>query len=53
MSKIVKFSKPLENYATDDAACFEDGLADKIIAAGFGEEISLESTKLENNSKKK
>lgn len=53
MSKIVKFIKPLDGYRIDDAASFEDAAADRVIAAGYGEEIQLADTSLADNSKTK
>jgi len=48
--KVIKFTKALcvegGAYAIDQAASFEDEVADRLIALGYGEEISLESTKL-------
>jgi len=44
--KVVKFLKPLDGYRMDDCAGFEDVIADRVIAQGYGEEISLESTKI-------
>lgn len=48
--KVVKFIKPMSGYRVDNAASFDDKVADKIIDAGYGEEIAIEDTKL---SKKK
>lgn len=49
--KIIKFTKPLavDNggaYRIDDCASFEDEIADRLVNQGYGEEVSLESTKV-------
>lgn len=49
--KIIKFTKPLaaDNggaYRIDDCGSFEDEIADRLIAQQYGEEVSLESTKI-------
>ena len=49
--KVIKFTRPLavDNggaYRIDDCASFENEIADRLIAQGYGEEIPLESTKL-------
>lgn len=46
MSKILKFKQPMSPFREGDQASFDDKMADKIIEAGFAEEVSLESTKL-------
>ena len=51
--KIVKFIKPLDGYRVDDCASFEDVVAERVIAAGYGEEIALENTKLVDPNAKK
>ncbi|AGK96798.1 hypothetical protein [Clostridium pasteurianum] len=49
---IVKFIRPFQNYREDDIAAFEkDRVADKIIEAGYAEEVSLESTAIESPKK--
>lgn len=55
--KIVKFNKPISfgdcgcSYSKGQAASFEDEIADTMIKRGYGEEISLESTKLTPDKK--
>lgn len=49
MAKIIKFNTALENYAVNDVASFDDKIAAKIIEKGYGEEISLESTKIKKD----
>jgi len=46
MAKCLRFIKPLENYALNDTASFDDKLAAKIIEKGFAKEVPIESTKL-------
>ena len=50
--KILKFIKPLENYALDDVASFEDKIADKVVEAGYATEVTLESTKISTKDTK-
>lgn len=46
--KHIKFIKPFENYRVDDVATITtDGIADKIVEAGYAEEVKLESTAIE------
>lgn len=49
--KIVKFIKPLDGYRIEDCASFEDAAAERVIAAGYGEEVSLEDTKIATEKK--
>lgn len=49
--KIVKFTKPLDQYRVDDAGSFEDKIAERVIAAGYGLEIQLEDTSLSKSKK--
>jgi hypothetical protein len=51
--KVVKFVKPLDGYRVDDCASFEDVVADRVIAAGYGAEIKLEDTKAADQNAKK
>jgi len=48
--KCVKFIKPLDGYRKEDIASFEDVVADRVIAAGYGEEIALEDTKISKDA---
>lgn len=49
----LKFIKPMANYRIDDVAAFDkERVADKIIEAGYAEEVTLESTKLTEPKKK-
>jgi len=52
LMKILKFIKPLENYALDDVASFEDKIADKVVEAGYATEVTLESTKISTKDTK-
>lgn len=45
--KCVKITVAFQNYRVDDIAAFEDKVADKVIDAGYGEEVDAESTKIE------
>jgi len=45
--KVVRFLKPLDGYREDDCATFEASIADKVIAAEYAEEITLEDTRIE------
>jgi hypothetical protein len=51
--KYVKFIKPLDGYRIDDVAEFKAEVADRVIAAGYGVEVTLESTKLADPNAKK
>lgn len=51
--KYVEFVKPLDGYKTGDVAAFEDAVADRVIAAEYGAEVTLESTKLVDPNAKK
>ena len=43
----LKFIKPFQSYRVDDVAAIDkDRVADKIIEAGYAEEVTLESTSL-------
>jgi hypothetical protein len=48
--KIVKFIKPMNvdggAYKIGDCASFEDDVTGRLITQGYGEEVSLESTKI-------
>ncbi|MBW9158879.1 hypothetical protein [Clostridium tagluense] len=47
MAKTIKFIKPMDGgYREGDAATFEEVVAERVIAAGYGEEIALEDTKV-------
>jgi hypothetical protein len=49
----LKFIKPFQNYKVDDVAHFaKPRIADKIIEAGYAEEVTLESTAIEAPKKK-
>lgn len=43
--KIVQFIKPLEMYALDDVAAFDDRTADKLVEKGFALEVEPEAPK--------
>ncbi len=51
--KVVKFTKPLDGYREEDVASFEDAVADRVIAAGYGAEIQLADTVLTDSNAKK
>jgi hypothetical protein len=45
----LKFIKPFQNFRVDDVGHFaKERIADKIIEAGYAEEVTLESTSLES-----
>lgn len=55
--KVIKFKTPLSGprggYKIDDVASFEDEIADKIVTQGYGDEVTLESTKITEEIKNK
>jgi hypothetical protein len=51
--KILKMIKPLDCYREKDVAAFDDPVADRVIAAGYAQEIQLSDTSLTVDTKKK
>ena len=41
---IIEFTKPFKNYRTGVTASIKDKMAEKLVEAGFANEVTLEST---------
>ena len=48
---ILKFIKPFKNYRIGVTASIKDKIAEKLIEAGFANEVTLESTALDTKKK--